>query len=157
MSRFTRRMFNGPVKASIAKVEGKTVGAFWVAEDFFDEFELGIRYILAHDQRWLFGAMVRKENRGQGVFPELLRFTCRQLSHQGGTQQLASVNPFNRPSKRVFSQHAQGLIGSVVVVRLFRWNWCVCRGRCHADQLFSFNCKKKPIQLKLSTESCDSR
>ncbi len=150
ISRFDSKPFEPNVRASLARVDCEPVGAFWVAEQGFVEQELGIAYQLSPQQRWLFAAMVKKEHRGRGVFPQLLSYTTSTLFDSGSEQLMASVNPLNKASMSVFRAQSDGVIARVFAFKILNVAVCVGSGSVQIERTCSTNCKKNPIRLRFN-------
>ena len=139
--------FSNPLRAALATLNGKSVGAFWVATEYFDEHELGVRIVLNQDQAWLFAAMVDKEKRGLGIYSKILQFVTSELGEQGIEDLLVAVNPYNKPSDHIHKKHSDRTAGLVTAIRFLKVAWCFTSGSLKARSRFTSNSLDKPIEF----------
>lgn len=138
--------------ASMVEVEKELVGGLWVAKEEFLEKELGIKMVLDADEAWVFSAFIRKESRGNKIFPGLLRFVCDSLTQQGSTRLFAAVNPLNKPSMAVFSKYSSDRVANVMVLRILSWVVCWTWGAAGKQRSFTFNGWEKPIEIRMNRD-----
>lgn len=144
---FRREYSPGPVRAVQAIVDGRLVGGFWAATEFFDEDDLGVRVMLEPQQAWLFAALVSRDCRGRGVYSKILQFITSELAAKGLTEQIVAVNPNNKPSHRVHKKYARVFAGTVFAVRLLNCSICFSGKSVKQKSWFTFNGKTRPIEI----------
>ncbi len=143
----------GPARAVQAVVENEVQSAFWMAGDFVEESELGIRILLEPKQAWLFAAMVNKKMRGRGIYSKVLRFMISESNANGFDDLLVSVNPDNKPSNFVHRKYAKDCVGKVVAIRCLNWAWCFSTKRVAQNSRFTTNAKLRPIEFSIPRET----
>ncbi|MEM9409855.1 MAG: hypothetical protein AAGA30_02005 [Planctomycetota bacterium] len=136
-------------RSIVAVVDREVVGAFWAARDQFDELDLGLRFQLKDNQAWLFGAMVKKNYRGQRIFPDMIQFISCELLKQNVSGQFASVNPFNRPSMNVFKQKSLGRVSRAIVIRIFKLSFGFSTSGIVWKRQISWKSDEIPIECQL--------
>lgn len=144
---FRRAYSRGPVRAVQATVEGRLVGGFWAATEYFDEDDLGVRVVLEPKQVWLFAALVSRECRGLGVYAKILRFITSELAAEGLTDQLVAVNPDNKPSHRAHQKYARACAGTVFAARVLNCSICFSSKTVKQQSWFTTNSKERPIEI----------
>ena len=149
MSYIDRSLFSNPLRAAIATMDNQCVGAFWVANEHFDESELGVRVLLGPRQVWLFAAMVDKEKRGLGIYSRILQFVTSELGDEGVVDLLVAVNPVNKPSNHIHKKHSTETVGTVSAIRLLNWAGCFPSKPIKAKSKFTSNAKRKPVEFAI--------
>ena len=146
---FKREYSSGKNRSFQATIDGKLVAGVWLACDFFDENDLGVRLMLDQRQTWLFAAYVSKDFRGQKIYGKLLTFVVNEAARDFPSVLLA-VNPDNTPSRIVHQKWSQRTVGTVVAARLFGVSMCWVNGQIRKDRTISWQAKKQPIQLTVN-------
>ncbi len=146
---FQRSYSSGQLVACQATIDGQLAGGFWSATEQFDESELGIRYLLAPRQAWLFAALVNHQFRRQGVYCEILNFIIHELKEENHQHQLVAVNPHNLGSYRVHLEHSFRSPGSIFALRALNIAVCFAFGEIECSRRISFNARKNPIQIRI--------
>ncbi|TWT48412.1 GNAT family N-acetyltransferase [Botrimarina hoheduenensis] len=124
----TRDAWNPVKHRALATLRGgEAVGVAWIATGGFTEQQLGLRYLLADDEAWLFAAAVRSDCRRQGVYGRLLGEAIRRLTAEGYRRLLMGVAIGNRPSLRAHERVGAQAVGRVFAARSL--GVTVCRGQ----------------------------
>jgi hypothetical protein len=101
--------------------DAEMVGGVWQATEYFDEEELGIRFVLSARQAWIFAAFVAQNQRGQQIYPRLLQHVMgSDLSHI----HYAAINTTNRASIAAHRHFITAQTGRCVAIRVLSLTYC---------------------------------
>ncbi|WP_145171750.1 hypothetical protein [Rubripirellula lacrimiformis] len=111
---------DAPKSACLAIDWAEPVGGVWLAQQCFDESDLGLHFQLADDQQWLFAAFVAKSHRRKGIYRKLVNHVLQDQS----LRTFASINPTNKASIAAHTPFIRRTAGTCVAVRIFGWANC---------------------------------
>jgi hypothetical protein len=104
-------------RVAAAYSEGRPVGCAWIAREWFDEPELGLRIELGSNEGWLFAAAVTPALRNRGVYGQLLEFLTRDLGEAEMERILLGVASGNVASRQAHARQGARRVGSIAAVR----------------------------------------
>src|SRR5262245_26334931 len=104
----------------------------WFHAPFHDEEDLGVRFALNPGEIWLFDAMVKSDQRGRGLYQQLLRVAVHDLGRVGVHRVLIAVDSTNRNSLRAHQSAGADSISMIWGLRIFGVAFVYCRGRLQA-------------------------
>lgn len=142
---------DSPRFAVRARVAQETVGGVWISRQQFDEPELGLRYRLADDQAWVFGAYVDRTQRNRGIYGRLLTEVMNDKTegNQESERYFAAITVNNRSSLVAHRRFTQRSLGLCMTMRFLGIALCLTTGRIRRDRTWTFNSRKRPIELSL--------
>jgi ribosomal protein S18 acetylase RimI-like enzyme len=106
------------------------LAACWTATGEYFDLDTGTTVVLRPNEAWLFGAWVRKDARGRGIYRQLLQHVGAALSQEGVSTFLLGVDHSNRLSSRVHERLGTVWIGRCSGVRIMQSG----RYRIHIDE-----------------------
>lgn len=139
---------NHPVHAWLIYQDDECIGGVWVADQLFDETDIGIRIEIPEATRWLFSASVRKEYREQGAYKQLLENVL-QLHPE--ITFVVAINPTNLASVRAHQRFFSKRLGSYLAFHALGVAFCLRLGGLKPDSFFSARSSRNPIVIKLPT------
>ncbi len=145
-------------KIAQAKSDQQLAGVLWAVRNNFTEDELGIKFDLKSNQIWLFAALVDPRFRRQGIYAQVLRFTCCEGESKfatdaaGSPQFLLCVNPHNIASNGVHKKYAKEVFGHAFSFKFFNVAACFCFGKkLSADSIMTTNAANRPISIRIGS------
>jgi GNAT superfamily N-acetyltransferase len=108
--------------------DGRPVGCAWIAHEWFDEPELGLRIELGSNESWLFAAAVTPALRNRGVYGQLLEFLTRDQREAAMERILLGVASGNVASRHAHERQGARRIGSIAAVRVLGVASCWASG-----------------------------
>jgi hypothetical protein len=115
-------------RVAAAYSQGRPIGCAWIARQWFDEPELGLRIELGPQEGWLFAAAVTSERRNQGVYGQILEFLTGELREETMERILLGAVSGNVPSERAHARQGARQIGSIAAVRALGVACCRASG-----------------------------
>ncbi len=128
-------------KCCLAVDWADAVGGVWIATEFFDESDLGVRIRLNHQQSWLFAAFIERSHRRRGIYRRLVNQALSQQPRSVRTY--ASINPTNKASIAAHRQYIQRTVGTCVVMRVLGKTVCWGTGDLQIRR------KKTPTEIEI--------
>jgi GNAT superfamily N-acetyltransferase len=111
----------------VAFLNGEPVGVLWLAQNTFDEEELGLRWELSADEWWIFAAHVRRDVRRQGIYRTLMQFTIRKAKSEKVSRILLAVTAGNTSARSTVDGVGGRMRGLMLALRAGQWRrqWAV--------------------------------
>jgi GNAT superfamily N-acetyltransferase len=104
-------------RVAAAYYDGRPIGCAWIAREWFDEPELGLRIELGANEAWLFAAAVTSALRNRGVYGQLLEFLMRDQRENAMERILLGVASGNVASRLAHERQGARRVGSIAAVR----------------------------------------
>ncbi|TWT93795.1 hypothetical protein [Stieleria varia] len=150
-ARVTASMPPPDAVAWIAKNNSDTIGGLWLASTCFNEPELGLRFQLSDNTRWLYSARVARSHRRRGVYRSLLAAV---LNSDSEKQFAAAINPLNLASARAHRSFVDQELGRYAVARFLGMSICLSARGIKPNRRISWRCGFDPIVISIA---CDER
>jgi ribosomal protein S18 acetylase RimI-like enzyme len=109
--------------------DGALLAYVWFHGPTHDEEDLAVRFVLGPQELWLFDAMVHPEQRGQGIYPGLLRFAACDLAREGVRRIWIAIETSNRNSVRAHRSAGAEPVATVCSLRVAGFTFVSRRGR----------------------------
>ena len=116
-------------RAAAAWLDGQAIACAWIAAEWFEEPELGLRFEMQPTEVWLFAAAVDPSRRDQGVYRQLLEFLIAELRRSDVQRILLGVAFGNEPSRRAHARQGATSVGAITVARCLGLTICRRVGR----------------------------
>jgi RimJ/RimL family protein N-acetyltransferase len=95
----------------------------WFHSPCHQEEDLGVRFDLGPGEIWLYDAMVKRGQRGRGLYPRMLQTAVRDLGRDGVRRILVAVEAANRNSIRAHEAAGAASTGRVTGLRILGWTF----------------------------------
>ena len=132
----------------VATVDREVAGGLWVAIGDFQDGDLGLSFMLGQEGTWIYGARVDDAYRRQGIYSHLMDESTQSRKNAGHAEPYIGVSKLNQGSHKAIQRFGT-LVGQVSVIRLGSIVWARAKGDLKQDQDWTFQCTRRPIQLRL--------
>jgi len=122
-----RRIAEG-ARACILTERTMLLAYVWFHGPYHDEEDLGVRFSLGPGEIWLFDAMVKVDQRGRGLYPQLLKTATRDLGREGVRRILIAIETANGNSLHAHQAAGAKAVTTVCGLRIFGFTF-VWHGR----------------------------
>jgi hypothetical protein len=133
-------------RVAAAYSEDRPIACVWIAHEWFDEPELGLRIELGSNESWLFAAAVTPALRNRGVYGQLLKFLTRDLGEAEMERILLGVASGNVASRQAHERQGARRVGSIAAVRALGVACCWVSGTVRRASRCPFGWRH-PIRL----------
>ena len=138
-----------------AKVDDQIVGGLWLATHDYHDHDIGLSFPLGSERTWVYSARVDPAYRRQGIYSHLMSESAQSRNRQQKSAPLIAVSSVNQASRKAIQRFAT-LVGKVRVIRIGTVAWASSTGDLQQTQNWTFQCKRRPIEVQTSGQGTES-
>ena len=118
-----QRIADGLICLAAFNRKDALVGVTWVAERYYTEQDVNIRYLVPDHACWDTGLWIKPEYRLSRAFAALWAGVAEWMDARGFTWSISTISDYNLPSLMSHKRMQARTLGHVVVLRLFNWQF----------------------------------